>query len=91
MSERSGAGEKSFHRKYQLSIEIEADTWRDAVADLLHILQECDQRKDGYESVMGGYSGNHIVTTKIDPDITPEYYQKLLENWMEHRKQDSKP
>lgn len=73
-------------RKYVLTIEIGGDSWNDCVQDVAEILRELDQRKDGYNSVMGGYSRGHVVTTEINPDMTPEKYQLELQSWMEkHR------
>lgn len=80
-----GSGDNP-RRKYILKIEIGGDTWNDCVHDVAEILRELDQRKDGYDSVMGGYSCGHIVTTEINPDMTPEKYQQELEAWMEKRR-----
>lgn len=72
-------------RKFVLDITIGGDTWQDCIRDLSDILRECEQRKDGYGSVMGGYSVGHVVTTDVDPTMTPERYQGELSRWMEWR------
>lgn len=78
-------------RKYVLSIEIGGDTWKDCVHDVAEILRELDQRENGYESVMGSPSSGHVVTTTINPDMTPEKYQQELEKWLDSRRLGSQP
>jgi len=69
-------------RAFELTIKIGGDTWRDVLRDLLDTARHVEQHGPQCNSVSGGYSTNHIVDVRVDPDMTHDRYVDQLEAYL---------
>jgi len=76
-------------RRFVLTIEIGADTWKDALRDLRDVVSALEGHVDDprlFGSCMGSPSVGHIVEVHEDPTMTHERYVEDLEKYLSEGK-----
>lgn len=71
------------HRKYQLEINVEGDTWEDAKRLFKSCREHVDANGEKSSLVHGGYSEGGFVRVIHQPDMTPERYNRELDAYCE--------
>jgi len=71
------------HRAYELDIHIGGDTWKDVMHDLRHLSQHIEDHGEKCQSVMGGPSCGHAVTSIVRPEMTHEKYIADLDAYLQ--------
>lgn len=68
-------------RRYSAEITLGADDLpllRTLLVNLLIDLDRLPDNAQGYESVSGGYAGDHSIILRFDPEMTHDRYFELL-------------
>ena len=65
-------------RRHVIEINIEADSEAALIEHLAHILFTFRARGISHSSVSGGYSTGHIITYRVNENVTHESWAKAL-------------
>ncbi len=84
MSEKT----KRPHRAFEITIRVGADTWEDAIAELLRMAYHIEEHGPNCNSVSGGYSTNHTVTILQNPQMTHDRYFEQLGAYLAAKKEE---
>ena len=69
-------------RKHIIDINIEADSEEELIAHLEHVLFTFKTSGISRSSVSGGYSTGHIITYRVNEDVTHESWAKALDEYL---------
>jgi hypothetical protein len=78
------------HRRFQLAIRIDADTWADAQDELEGMLDHLCQHGPDREYLGGGTTRTGAMEVIEDQKMTPEKFQKELKAYNKARSADGK-
>lgn len=75
------------HRRYELTLKLGADSWRDLLGILDHIQFELTVKADADEQrvsiVSGGYGSGCTLDVTCDPDVTHDSWYKALQAYLD--------
>jgi len=69
-------------RKCVIDINIEADSEEELMAHLEHVLFTFKTSGISRSSVSGGYSTGHIITYRVNENVTHESWTKALNEYL---------
>lgn len=66
------------HRRLVLTLELNADSWEDAIQALESLVLDLELGHCRMGSVSGGYSSGYLLRVQEDPEITHERYMEAV-------------
>lgn len=70
------------HRRFSLSVSIEADEWEDILRRLDELMTRVHECQPPWHSVSGGPSESHIIEAVERPNVTHDSYFRELQNYL---------
>lgn len=75
-------------RRNQLALELQADSWKDILSTMRHILFALESEPENELRTIssGGYNSGYTLQSTVDEEMTHDIFVENLEQWIQERR-----